>query len=287
MHVWTRLKPSSQGKTGIGLYADGMVEHDELVGELLKKIDDLGLRDNTIVIYSTDNGAETVTWPDGGVTPFHGEKGTTWEGGMRVPCLVRWPGVIQPGTIYNNIMSQEDWMPTLLAGTGVPGIVEKLEAGYSANGKTWKVHPDGYDFLPFFKEVKSSPRDTIFYFGQGGELNAVRWNDWKISFASLQGNIADGVRFVTNWPIIVNLRADPYEKAQHESGMYIRWMADNMWLFVPLQQKLKEFLVTIPQYPFQEGMNMSAGDVNYNTLKAAQALKSLQYLTDNAVVPTD
>jgi arylsulfatase len=143
-----------------------MVEHDELVGELLKKIDDLGLRDNTIVIYSTDNGAETVTWPDGGVTPFHGEKGTTWEGGMRVPCLVRWPGVIQPGTIYNNIMSQEDWMPTLLAAAGVPGIVEKLEAGYSANGKTWKVHPDGYDFLPFFKEVKSSPRDTIFYFGQ-------------------------------------------------------------------------------------------------------------------------
>jgi arylsulfatase A-like enzyme len=172
MHVWTRLKPSSKGKTGIGLYADGMVEHDELVGELLKKIDDLGLRDNTIVIYTTDNGAETVTWPDDGVTPFHGEKGTTWEGGMRVPCLVRWPGVIQPGTIYNNIMSQEDWMPTLLAAAGVPGIVEKLEAGYTANGKTWKVHPDGYDFLPFFKgEVKSSPRDTIFYFGQGGELN--------------------------------------------------------------------------------------------------------------------
>src|SRR6516162_6065159 len=129
---------------------------------------------------------ETVTWPDGGFTPFHGEKGTTWEGGMRVPCLVRWPGVIQPGTIYNNIMSQEDWMPTLLAAAGVPGIVEKLEAGYLANGKTSKIHPDGYDFLPFFKsEVKSSPRDTIFYFGQGGELNAVRWNDWKISFASL------------------------------------------------------------------------------------------------------
>ena len=207
---------------------------------------------------------------------------------MRVPCLVRWPGVIQPGTIYNNIMSQEDWMPTLLAAAGVPGIVEKLEAGYSANGKTWKVHPDGYDFLPFFKgEVKSSPRDTIFYFGQGGELNAVRWNDWKISFAVLEGNIATGVRFTTNWPNVTNLRADPYEKAQHESGMYIRWMADNIWLFVPLQQKLKEFLVTIPQYPFQEGMNMSAGDINYNTLKAAQALKQLQYLTENVAVPVD
>ena len=162
MHVWTRLKPSSEGKTGIGLYPDGMVEHDAMVGELLKKIDDMGLRDNTIVIYSTDNGAEVGTWPDGGMTPFHGEKGTTWEGGMRVPCLVRWPGVIQPGTIYNNIMSQEDWMPTLLAAAGTPDVVEKLEAGYAANGKTWKIHPDGYNFLPFFKgEAKTSPRDTI------------------------------------------------------------------------------------------------------------------------------
>ncbi|HEY6385990.1 MAG TPA: arylsulfatase [Candidatus Acidoferrum sp.] len=279
MHIWTRLKPSSQGKTGIGLYPDGMVEHDALVGELLKKLDDQGLRDNTIVIYSTDNGAETVTWPDGGTTPFHGEKGSTWEGGFRVPCLIRWPGVIQPGTIYNNIMSQEDWMPTLLAAAGVSDVVEKLKAGYLANGKTWKIHADGYNFLPFFKgEAKASPRDTIIYFGQGGELNAVRWNDWKVSFAAVQGNIAQGVREVPNWPIIVNLRADPYEKAPHESQLYGRWYADNMWLFVPIVQKVKQFLGSIPQYPFQEGPSLNAGNIDHNTLKVAQALKQLEQL---------
>ena len=129
MHVWTHLKKASEGKTGIGLYPDGMVEHDGMVGEVLKKLDDLGIADNTIVVYGTDNGAETGTWPDGGITPFHGEKGTTWEGGFRVPMLVRWPGVIKPGTIINDIFSQEDWMPTLLAAAGEPNIVEKLKTG--------------------------------------------------------------------------------------------------------------------------------------------------------------
>ncbi len=289
MHVWTRLKPSSEGKTGIGLYPDGMVEHDAMVGELLKKIDDMGLRDNTIVIYSTDNGAEVGTWPDGGMTPFHREKGTTWEGGKRVPCLVRWPGVIQPGTIYNNIMSQEDWMPTLLAAAGTPDVVEKLEAGYAANGKTWKIHPDGYNFLPFFKgEAKTSPRDTICYFGQAGELNAVRWNDWKVSFAVIEGKIANGIRFVPSLPEIVNLRADPFEKAPHESMMYFRWMGDLLWLFVPLQEKLTEFLATVPQYPFQEGINLNAAsNINYQTLKAAMVLKQLQNMTEGVVAPLD
>ncbi len=146
------------GRTGIGLYPDGMVEHDDMVGQVLKKLDDLGIADNTIVIYSTDNGAETFTWPDGGITPFHGEKGTTWEGGFRVPCVVRWPGVIEPGTVYNDIMSQEDWLPTLLHAAGVPGIVEKVKQGYEANGKTFRVHLDGNDFLPFFKgEVDAPP----------------------------------------------------------------------------------------------------------------------------------
>ena len=172
------------GRTGIGLYPDGMVEHDDMVGELLKQLDDLGIADNTIVVYGTDNGAETGTWPDGGTTPFHGEKGTTWEGGFRVPMLVRWPGVIKPGTIVNDIFSQEDWLPTLLAAAGEPDIVEKVKKGYQANGKTWKAHLDGYNFLPFFKgEAKKGPREEIFYFGQGGELNAVRWNDWKVHFA--------------------------------------------------------------------------------------------------------
>ena len=129
MHVWTHLKKESDGKTGIGLYPDGMVEHDGIVGAVLKKLDDLGIADNTIVVYGTDNGAETATWPDGGITPFHGEKGTTWEGGFRVPMLVRWPGVIKPGTIINDIFSQEDWMPTLLAAAGEPDVVEKAQEG--------------------------------------------------------------------------------------------------------------------------------------------------------------
>jgi arylsulfatase A-like enzyme len=277
MHVWTHLKQSSDGVTGIGLYPDGMVEHDAMVGEMLKKLDELGIADNTIVIYGTDNGAETATWPDGGITPFHGEKGTTWEGGFRVPMVVRWPGVIKPGTIVNEIFSQEDWMPTLLAAAGEPNIKEKLMQGYQANGRNFKVHPDGYNFLPYFKgEVKKGPREEIFYFGQIGELNAVRWNDWKVNFAGVEGNIMTGVRNVTAWPILVNLRADPYEKMPHESQMYLRWYADNMWLFVPIGQKVKEFLTTIPQYPFQAGEVLHPSDINYKTLTVAGALKKMQ-----------
>jgi arylsulfatase len=278
MHVWTRLKKESQGRTGIGLYPDGMVEHDEYVGRVLKQIDDLGIADNTIVIYSTDNGAESFTWPDGGITPFHGEKGTTWEGGFRVPCVVRWPGVIKPGTIYNNIMSQEDWLPTFLAAAGEPNIVEKVKKGYKANGKEFKVHLDGQNFLPFFKgEVKESPRKSIIYFSQGGELNAVRYENWKINFAVVNGNIATGVREVTGWPMIVNLRADPYEKMPHEGEMgYLRWYADNMWLFVPVQGVIKEFLATVPGYPFQEGSSLNAAGINYQSLKNQDALKRLQ-----------
>jgi arylsulfatase A-like enzyme len=279
MHVWTHLKKSAQGKTGIGLYPDGMVEHDAMVGELLKKVDQLGIAGDTIVIYGTDNGAETATWPDGGITPFHGEKGTTWEGGFRVPMIVRWPGVIKPGTAQNVIFSQEDWMPTLLAATGIPDITQKLQKGYKANGRQFKIHADGYNFLPYFKgEVKKAPREEILYFDQAGNLNAVRWNDWKVEFAVIEGNIATGTRKITNWPTIVNLRADPYERMAFESEMYMRWYADNIWLFVPVQKKIKEFLVTIPQFPFQEGSNLNAANINYLTLKAAGVLKRIEQI---------
>ena len=278
MHVWTHLKKESVGRTGIGLYPDGMVEHDDMVGDLLKKLDTLGIAKDTIVVYGTDNGAETVTWPDGGTTPFRGEKGTTWEGGFRVPCLVRWPGIIQPGTIINDMMSQEDWMPTLLAAAGDPDIVAKLKQGTEANGRTFKIHPDGYNFLPFLKgEVKKGPREEIYYFSQGGELNAIRWNDWKVHFATQTGNIATAVRAVPGWPVIINLRADPYEKSP-DSGMYIRWYGDNLWLFVPVQAKLKEFLSAIPQYPFQEGGSLNAAGVNYQSIKAISALQRLQQI---------
>ena len=244
MHVWTHLKPSAQGRTGIGLYPDGMVEHDDMVGELLKRLDELGIADNTIVVYGTDNGAETGTWPDGGTTPFHGEKGTTWEGGFRVPMLVRWPGVIKPGTIVNDIFSQEDWLPTLLAAAGEPNIVEKAKTGVQGQRQDLQgPRSTVTTSCPTSKaRRRKAPREEIFYFGQGGELNAVRWNDWKVHFAVTNGNIATAVREVPGWPVIVNLRADPYEKAPHESAMYMRWYADNIWLFVPVQEKLKAFL---------------------------------------------
>jgi arylsulfatase len=281
MHVWTHLKEASYGKTGIGIYPDGMVEHDGFVGEVLKKLDDLGIADDTIVIYSTDNGAETFSWPDGGTTPFHGEKGTTWEGGFRIPLLVRWPGVIKPDTIYNHIISQEDWMPTLVAAAGEPDVVEKLKKGYEANGKTFKIHPDGYNFLPFFKgEAKESPRREIYYFSQGGELNAIRVQNWKIHFATQKGNIATGTREVSGWPLIVNLRADPYEKGPNEADLgYLRWYGDNLWTFVPAQTYIKQFLTTIPDYPFQTGSSLNAAGVNYQTLKAAEVLKQLETLS--------
>jgi arylsulfatase A-like enzyme len=279
MHVWTHLKKESDGKTGVGLYPDGMVEHDGHVGQLLKKLDDLGIADNTIVMYSTDNGAELVSWPDGGTTPFFSEKGTTWEGGHRVPLLVRWPGVIKPGTEINDMIAHNDWMPTLVAAAGEANVKEKLLEGYQANGKTFKVHLDGYNFLPFFKgEIKKAPREEYFYFDQGGNLNAVRWNDWKVHFAVLQGNIATGTRDVPGWPTIIHLRADPYERAPHESGMYIRWYADNLWLFVPIQQKIKAFFADFEQYPNQPGSSLNAAGINYQTLRAMEALKRLQQL---------
>jgi len=279
MHVHTRLKPESQGISGEGLTPDGMVEHDQHVGMILKKLEDIGELDNTIVVYSTDNGAETVTWPDGGITPFHGEKGTTWEGGMRVPCMVRWPGTVKPGTRYNNLMAHEDWIPTFMAAIGEPDIVEKMKKGYQAGGKQWRVHLDGYNFLPFFKgETEESPRKSFLYFGQGGELNAVRYDKWKVNFAGIEGNIALGVRQATNWPLIVNLHEDPYEMMPFHSANYLRWYIDQMWVMVPMQQVIKNFFVTIPDYPFQAGSSLSASNIGYGTLERAKAMEALKKL---------
>ncbi len=285
MHVWTRLKPESYGRTGVGIYADGMVELDDMVGVLLEQLDELKIADDTIVVFSTDNGAQVVSWPDGGTIPFHGEKGSTWEGGFRVPLVARWPGVIQRGSTCNEIISHEDWMPTLLAAAGEPDIVAKLKNGYAANGKTFKVHADGYNFMPYFKgETAQGPRSEIFYFGQGGDLNAIRVRDWKIHFATLQGNIATGTRSTPSWPLLINLRADPYEKGPSDADLgYLRWYGDNIWTFVPAQAVIKKFLATLPEYPFQEGSNLNAAGINYNTLKAAGALKRLQELESIAL----
>jgi arylsulfatase len=183
MHIWTHLKPESQGKSGVGLYPDGMLEHDAHVGQLLKKLDDLGIADDTIVVYTTDNGAEVMTWPDGGTTPFRGEKATGFEGGFRVPTLIRWPGVIKPGTVYNEMFAHEDFIPTFAAAAGNPDIVAQCMKGCSLGGKSFKVHLDGFNLLPFFKgEVNESPRKEFLYWSDDGDLLAIRIRPWKIAF---------------------------------------------------------------------------------------------------------
>jgi arylsulfatase len=279
MHVFTHLKKESLGKTGKGIHADGMVEHDGMVGELLKQLDDLGIADNTIVLYTTDNGAEIALWPDGAMTPFKSEKGTTWEGGLRIPMMVRWPGVVKPGSQYNEIISLIDWFPTLCAAAGIPDIKERMKTGFQAGNKTFKVHLDGYNFLPFFKgESKDSPRDTIFYFDQGGNLNALRWNDWKLSFAVAKGNIATGVRETTAWALIANLRMDPYERGLEEGGGATQFLAQNMWLIVPVQGKIKEFFSDFEQFPYQSGSSLNAGGINYGLLRQQEAMKRLEGL---------
>jgi arylsulfatase A-like enzyme len=271
MHVWTHLSEEYKGKSGYGMYADGMMELDDGVGTLLKKLDDLGIADNTIVIFSTDNGAEKFTWPDGGTTPFRGEKGTTWEGGFRVPMMVKWPGHIKPGTVINDIFSQEDWLPTLLAAAGEPDVKEKLLVGHEANGKTFKVHLDGYDQSDLLAGTGPGERDEIFYFDAGNNLNAIRYKDWKISFTIMEGAINEAYRKTPSWPIIVNLRMDPYETGP-DSALYVRqFYADQMWMFVPAQALVQKFLNTFKEFPQrQEGGSLSI-DAVINKMKSASS----------------
>jgi arylsulfatase len=277
MHVFTHLKKESYGKTGKGIHADGMVEHDGHVGQLLDLLDELKIADNTIVVYSTDNGAEIALWPDGAMTQFRSEKGTTWEGGFRIPMMVRWPGVIKPGSVSNEIISNIDWFPTLCAAAGAPDIKEQLAKGATVDGKEFKVHLDGFNFLPHFKgDEQKGPREQIFYFDQGGNLNSVRWQDWKVAFAQNEGNIASGTRKVTAWAMITNLRMDPYEKAMDEGGGYLDWYARQIWLLVPIQQQIKNFFADFNDYPYQTGTSLNAAGINYGLLRQQDALKRLK-----------
>lgn len=280
MHVFTHLKPESDGQTGKGLHADGMVEHDGHVGQLLDQLDELGIADNTIVLYTTDNGAEIALWPDGAMTPFRGEKGTTWEGGMRIPMMVRWPGVIEPGTAYNDIISLIDWFPTLCAAAGVGDVVGKMKKGYKVGKKTFKVHLDGYDFTPYFKgDADAGPRQALYYFDQGGNLNAVRYADWKVSFAvASHGNIATASRKVTSWAMISNLRMDPYERGMEEGGGATGFLAQQMWLLVPIQAQIKAFFSDFTDYPYQAGSSLNPSGINYSLLQQQDALKRLKEL---------
>jgi arylsulfatase A-like enzyme len=250
MHVWTHLSPKWQGKSGYGLYADGMMELDAEVGAILKKLDDLGIADNTIVLFTSDNGAEIFSWPDGGNHPFRGEKGTTFEGGFRVPMVAKWPGVIKPGTIVNNIFASEDWLPTLLAAAGDPSVKENLLKGMKVGDKTFKTYLDGYNFMPYFTgQVPESPRHEFFYFSDNGDLMALRYNDWKVAFKSIKGNLFTGTEESTNVPLVTNLRLDPWERYQDESMMYARWWGDQLWTLVPSVAIVGRFLQSFQEYP--------------------------------------
>ncbi len=253
MHIWTHLKESSKGVTGEGIYADGLVEHDGHIGQLLDKLDELGIADNTIVMYSTDNGAEMFSWPDGGMTPFHGEKNTNWEGGYRVPCVIRWPGKIKPGQVSNEIISHEDWATTFLSAVGDPGIKEKLKKGARIGDRDYKVHLDGYDFVPYLTgKEKAGPRKEFFYWNDDGQLVGLRYGPWKCVFMEQR---EEGFEVWTEpWevlriPRIFNLRRDPFERAQHESEYYRDWWVNRVYLLVPAQAFVAKFLMTFKEFP--------------------------------------
>ncbi|MDM0111851.1 arylsulfatase [Variovorax sp. J22R133] len=248
-HVWTHLSERWKDKSGFGLYADAMMELDWIVGELLQKLDDAGIADNTIVMFTSDNGAEIFSWPDGGNHPFRGEKGTVYEGGFRVPMVAKWPGVIKPGTIVNDIMAAEDWMPTLVAAAGEPAVKEKLLTGYKAGEKTFKNHLDGYNFMPYFKGEAPAPRHEFYYFSDNADLMAIRYNAWKVSFKTIEGNLFNGKPDTTNVPLVTNLRQDPWERYQSESLLYGRWWGEKLWTMIPAVGIVGRFLATFKDYP--------------------------------------
>jgi arylsulfatase A-like enzyme len=249
-HVWTHLSPKWQNKSGYGLYADAMMELDAEVGSILKKIDDLGIADNTIVVFTSDNGAEIFSWPDGGNSPFRGEKGTTYEGGFRVPMVIKWPGTVKPGRIVNDIIAGEDFLPTFMAAVGDPDVTNKLLGGMTVGEKTFKVHLDGYNFQPFLKgDAAEGPRKEFFYFTDNGDLNALRYGDWKLSFKTIKGNLFTGTGDSTNVPLVTNLRQDPWERYPDESMMYARWWGDKLWTMVPGVSIVGRFLATFKEYP--------------------------------------
>jgi len=238
-------------------YACGMIEHDMQIGKFLRLLDELGIADNTIVHYSTDNGPHKNTWPDAGVSPFRGEKNTNWEGGWRVPCVVRWPGVIKPGSVSNQIVHHMDWLPTFVAAAGNKDIKEELLDGYTSKalGRKYKVHLDGYDITAHLKDPQNveSPRKEIFYFSDDGDLTALRYGDWKIIFMEQKSPGTFRVwmePFVPlRVPLIFNLRRDPYEQATITSNTYYDWQLDRAYLLVPAQTYVGKFLETFKEYP--------------------------------------
>jgi arylsulfatase len=255
MHFRTHVKAEHRGISGQDEYSDGMVEHDMHIGKFLKKLDELGIADNTIVFYSTDNGPHYNTWPDAAATPFRGEKNTNWEGGWRVPAMVRWTGKIPADSVTNQIVHHMDWLPTFLAAAGEPDIKDKLLKGdVKAIGRTYKVHLDGYDILPLLTDqAQESPRKEIFYFSDDGDLTALRYSDWKMIFMEqkAQGTFRVWMEpFVPlRVPLMFNLRRDPYERAEITSNTYYDWLLDHAFLLVPAQAYVGRFLATFKEFP--------------------------------------
>jgi arylsulfatase A-like enzyme len=256
MHFRTHAKPESLGQSGRwqSEYHDVMIDHDKAVGAMLAQLDALGIAEDTIVFYSTDNGPHMNTWPDGGMTPFRSEKNTNWEGAFRVPGVVRWPGKIEAGSVSNQMISHMDWLPTILAAAGEPDITEKLLEGHEAAGKTFKIHLDGYNQLPFLTgETDKSPRIDFFYFSDDGDLLAMRYDNWKIVFAEqrLKGTMQLWAEpFVKlRVPKMFNLRTDPFEFADITSNTYWDWLATHAYLLVPAQKIVGDFLATFRNYP--------------------------------------
>jgi arylsulfatase A-like enzyme len=254
MHIFTHLPEEYRDSTGYGIYADGMAQHDKHVGQLLDKIDELGIADNTIIMYSSDNGAETFTWPDGGTTMFRGEKNTQWEGGYRVPTMIRWPGVIEPGTVLNDIAAHEDMLPTLLAAVGQPDIKERLlEGGVQAIGREYRVHLDGYNLLPALQGEGEWPRREFIYWTDDGSVAALRYDDWKITFLRQDAHGMDVwlEPFVElRAPMITNLRMDPFERARAEHAMgYQRWFMERMFVIAPAGAFVGNWLQSFREFP--------------------------------------
>jgi len=253
MHIFTHLKAESDGKTGLGIYADGMVEHDGHVGQVLAKLKELGLDENTIVMYSTDNGAETFTWPDGGTTMFRGEKNTQWEGGYRVPTLIKWPGVIKPGTVINDIGAHEDMLATLLAAAGDKSVKDDLLRGRKIGKMNYKVHLDGYDLGPALRGEAAWPRKEFIYWTDDGSVAALRYENWKITFLEQEG---EGLEV---WqkpftelraPKLTNLRMDPFERAEEEHAIgYQRWYLERMFAIAPATAYVGRWLQSFKEFP--------------------------------------
>ena len=256
MHFRTHVKPESKGQAGRwqSVYHDTMIDHDALVGDLLDVIDTLGISDDTIVIYSTDNGPHMNSWPDGGMTPFRGEKNSNWEGAYRVPAMLRWPGKIPAGKVLNGIVSHTDWFPTLLAAAGVPDIAEQLRRGVELSGNSYQVHLDGQNQLPYFTgQTDESPRKHFFYVTDDGDLAAVRFDNWKLVFLEQRaaGTLQVWAEPFTQLrvPKVFNLRTDPFERADITSNTYYDWLLDHAWVVVPMQAYVAGMLETFSKFP--------------------------------------